>query len=60
MLAVLSGQAGAVGYHRTTRRRSLPGEEAIAEEEREAIPTAACEPLDPAIPEASHLSTLVP
>lgn len=38
----------------------MPGEEAIAEEESEAILTAACEPLDPAIPEASHLWTQVP
>lgn len=38
----------------------MPGEEAIVEEDSEAILTAACEPLDPAIPEASHLWTQVP
>lgn len=43
-LPFCGGQDGAVAYHLITRGRSLPGQEAITEEENEAIPTASLGP----------------
>ena len=60
LLGLLGRGTHFVGYYVSTRGSSLPGQEAIIEEENEANLPAFAGPLDPAIPQASYLWIPVP